>query len=94
MQHFKDVFGDQLYTKCSDGPLLSPNELRRRFLISTKSIKETEEGLKGAKKPPPDLPPVAEGEVAGEEPEEDIKSECSGLDADGFQKVPPLVLLL
>jgi hypothetical protein len=71
VQHFKDVFGDQLFTKTADGPLLSPNDLKRRFIISTKSTKETEEGVKGAKKPPTDLPPVKEGIVQGEEPDED-----------------------
>lgn len=71
MQHFKDVFGDQLFTKTADGPLLSPNDLKRRFIISTKSTKETEEGVKGAKKPPADLPPVKEGVVEGEEPDDD-----------------------
>jgi hypothetical protein len=71
VQHFKDVFGDQLFTKTADGPLLSPNDLKRRFIISTKSTKETEEGVKGAKKPPTDLPPVKEGVVEGEEPDDD-----------------------
>lgn len=79
LQHFKDVFGEALFTKTSDGPLLSPNDLKRRFLISTKSTKETAEGVKGAKKPPPDLPPVAEGQIPAEEPEDDIRRELSAL---------------
>ncbi|GAQ84819.1 Phosphoinositide-specific Phospholipase C [Klebsormidium nitens] len=80
-QHFKDIFGEQLFTKTSDGPLLSPNDLKRRFLISTKSTKETAEGVKGAKKPPPDLTPVAEGGIPAEEPEDDIKRTGQGPEA-------------
>ena len=67
LQHFKDIFGDQLYGRQADGPLLSPNELKRRFLISTKSIKETEEGVKGAKKRPSNLPSVTEAVVNEDE---------------------------
>lgn len=52
MQLLKEILGDALFIPPSDlnGPLLSPNDLVRRFLISDKPISETEEGVKGAKK--------------------------------------------
>jgi hypothetical protein len=57
----RDILGDELFIPTDpEGPLLSPKDLIRRFIISDKPITETEEGVKGAKKAKGDAAPGAD----------------------------------